>query len=37
MFSGNLGVIVMVVAVVSCVLAIVYGALYCLDKSVGNR
>jgi hypothetical protein len=39
MFSGNLTVIVMVVAVVTCVLGIGYAALYRLDKAVdpGDR
>jgi len=34
MVVGNLTVIVMVVAVVTCVLGIVYAAVYRLDKSV---
>jgi len=34
---GNLTVILMVVAVVTCVLSIVYAALYRLDKAVGDR
>ena len=37
MIYGNLTVIVMVVAVVTCVLGIVYAALYRLDKAVGDR
>jgi hypothetical protein len=34
MVASNLTVIVMVIAVVTCVLGIVYAAVYRLDKSV---
>jgi hypothetical protein len=34
---SNLTVILMVVTVVTCVLGIVYAALYRLDKTVGDR
>jgi hypothetical protein len=37
MVNGNLGVILMVVAVVTCVLGIIYAALYCLDRTVDPR
>ena len=37
MSAENLAVVVMVVAVVTCVLGVGYAALYFLDKQVGDH